>query len=284
MKISSILVTGASGKTGRAVIQSFLNKGYSVRALIHKSGSAAPYSDQVVTFVGDLYSTHDLTHAMEGATAVYHICPNMHPGEVNIGRQVIKVAKNSAVQHFVFHSVLHPQIKEMPHHWNKMLVEGILFKSGLTYTILQPSAYMQNILQYKKAILEQNVYAVPYNGETRIGMVDLEDVAEAAATIICQPRHFGAIYELSSDETLSQNELVQLISRIRQKEVRFEEISRERWVKDMHQIGMDDYAITTLVRMFEYYETYGFRGNGTVLRAILDRAPISMTHFIEKYF
>jgi NAD(P)H dehydrogenase (quinone) len=284
LKNNIILVTGASGKTGRAVIQSFLNKGFSVRAYIHNPEHASLFSNKVEIFIGDLASTREMTHAMEGAKAVYHICPNMHPGEVNIGKRIIQVAKNTAIQHFVFHSVLHPQIKEMPHHWNKLLVEGLLYKSRLNYTILQPSAYMQNILQYKNAIIEQNVYAVPYNGETRIGMVDLHDVAQAAATIICQPLHYCAIYELSSDEIYSQNELAQMIGRIIQKEVRFKELTRERWMKDMHKTGMDNYAITTLVSMFEYYETYGFRGNGTVLRAIINRAPTSMNQFIKDNF
>ncbi|MGB8253252.1 MAG: NmrA family NAD(P)-binding protein, partial [Anaerolineaceae bacterium] len=284
LKTNTILVTGASGKTGISVIQSLLDKGYSVRAYVHRSSQANLFDNRVQLFIGDLSSTHDLAHAMDDVTAVYHICPNMHPGEVSIGRRVIQVAKSAAIEHFVFHSVLHPQIKEMPHHWNKMRVEGLLFKSGLNYTILQPAAYMQNILQYKKAILEQKVYAVPYNGETRIGMVNLDDVAEAAATVICQSCYYGGIYELATHEAPSQVELAQLISQVVHKEIRFEELSRNQWIKDIRKTGMTDFAITTLVKMFEYYETYGFYGNGTTLSAIINRKPKTLIHFIRNNF
>ena len=87
---------------------------------------------------------------MHEVTAVYHICPNMHPDEVRSASWSSGQQKSLGSEHFVYHSVLHPQIKEMPHHWKKMQVEGLLFKSGLNFTILQPAAYMQNLLQYKR--------------------------------------------------------------------------------------------------------------------------------------
>ena len=59
---------------------------------------------------------------------------------------------------------------------------------------------MQNLLQYRAGILEKGVYEVPYNGQTRVGMVDLRDVTEVAARIITDKRHFGSIHELATDE------------------------------------------------------------------------------------
>ncbi len=56
-----------------------------------------------------------------------------------------KSSQETALSHFVYHSVLHPQTEEMPHHWQKLRVEESLFRTHLPFTILQPCAYMQNL-------------------------------------------------------------------------------------------------------------------------------------------
>jgi NAD(P)H dehydrogenase (quinone) len=279
-----ILVTGASGKTGKAVMAACLSRGYTVRALIHSPAQADSFESRIEVVVGDMSSNTDMLQAMDGITAVYHICPNMHPDEVDIGRRAIQAAKESGVRHFVYHSVLHPQIEEMPHHWKKMQVEGLLFKSGLNYTILQPAAYLQNLLQYKQAIVEQGIYAVPYNGETRIGMVDLRDVAEVAAGIITDSKYYGSIFELAMEEIYNQYQLIERFNQICNRKITFSEIPRSQWQLAMEKNGMPDYAITTLISMFEYYETYGFTGNGVVLKTLLGRSPNSLDEFAKEYF
>jgi len=77
-----ILVTGAAGKTGQAVTRALVRVGASVRALVHKE----EYQDSVESagvseiYLGDLLNLDDLQEIMEGVEAVYHICPNVHPG------------------------------------------------------------------------------------------------------------------------------------------------------------------------------------------------------------
>lgn len=284
LKNKTILVTGASGKTGKAVMDAFLKADFSVKALVHSPQHAYSYNHKVTAICGELLSRKDLIKAMEGCSAIYHICPNMHPDEIRIGRLVIQIAQANKIEHFVYHSVLHPHIKEMPHHWKKMQVEGLLFKSGLNFTILQPAAYMQNLLQYKAAIQEKGIYAVPYNGKTRVGMVDLRDIAEAAASVIKDDTHFGSTYELAADNQYNQQELCELASRICKRNIIFNEIPRDQWVRQMEKSGMPAYAIGSLNRMFAYYETYGFTGNGKVLQSLLGRKPNSLTSFIREFF
>ena len=64
-------------------------------------------------------------------TSVYHVCPNVSPDEIAIGRVSIAAARSAGVEHFVYHSVLHPQTEAMPHHWLKLRVEEALITSGL---------------------------------------------------------------------------------------------------------------------------------------------------------
>src|SRR5262249_46464420 len=134
--------------------------------------------------IGDLQDGATLTRAAENVRAVYHICPNVDPAEAAIGRAAIDAVLKAGVRRFGFHSVLHPQIEAMPHHWEKARVEEMLFASGLDFTILQPAAYMQNI-----RIGADGVHRVPYPVTTRLSLVDLEDVARVAAKVLTEPGH-----------------------------------------------------------------------------------------------
>ncbi len=279
-----MLVTGAAGKTGRAVIQALLARGQSVRALVHRSEQGALLERLGVrdVVVGDLRRQAAIDQAARGVRAVYHIGPNLHPEEGIMGHLAIAAARAAGVEHFVYHSVLHPQAEAMPHHWQKLRVEEKLFASGLSYTILQPAAYMQNVLAYWDSIVERGVYPLPYAAETRLSMVDLKDVAEVAALVLTEARHAGATYELSGPQVLSQREVAAMLAQRLGHAVRVEVVPIEAWRAQARAAGLGAYQIETLVKMFQYYEHCGFWGNPGVLSWLLGRAPTGFTAFVQR--
>jgi NAD(P)H dehydrogenase (quinone) len=279
-----ILVTGAAGKTGRAVIRALTAQGAAVRALVHRPKqvrSVEGLGAQEV-LVGDMRLQATVDQAAQGVRAVYHICPNVSPNEVAIGEIAIRAAGSAGVERFVYHSVLHPQTEAMPHHWHKLRVEERLFESGLRYTILQPSAYMQNVLAHWDRILEQGTYPVPYPAETRLGMVDLEDVAAAAAVVLTESGHAGATYELGGAEALSQTEVAAILGRQLGRPVRAEVVPLETWERRARASGLGDYQVETLVKMFRYYARHGFWGNPRVLGWLLGHPPATFVAFVAR--
>jgi len=280
----TILVTGAAGKTGRAVIQALGKRGQTVRALVHRPEQAQQAEQQGAHDVvaGDMRAAATWERAIQGVRAVYHICPNVSPDEVTIGQTAIVAARAAGVERFVYHSVLHPQIETMPHHWLKLRVEELLFASGLAYTILQPAAYMQNVLAQWERITTQGVYPVPYPVETRLGMVDLADVAEVAATVLTEPSHLGATYELAGPEALTQIEVAAILAQQLGRPVRLEVIPLAAWEANARAAGLGEYQVTTLLKMFRYYAAYGFSGNAHVLGWLLRRPPTTFAVFVER--
>jgi NAD(P)H dehydrogenase (quinone) len=279
-----ILVTGAAGKTGQAVIKALVARRQPVRALVRRDEQT-----QIVkslgakeATVGDMRDVSTLTRSTKGAHAVYHICPNVSPDEIAIGKAAITAARETGVEQFVFHSVMHPQTEAMTHHWKKLRVEEALFESGLAYTILQPASYMQNVLGGWKAIVERGVYTVPYAVETRMSMVDLEDVAEAVAAVLTEPGHLGATYELAGPEVLTQTQVAQILSKHLKRPVHAEQITIEAWSHQAQASGMGEYQIETLIRMFQYYDRNGFWGNPHTLTNLLDRKPTRFEAFIKR--
>jgi uncharacterized protein YbjT (DUF2867 family) len=279
-----ILVTGAGGKTGRAVIRALITKGVTVRALAHRPEQVHPIKElgaqEVV--VGDMRDQATMDQAARGIRAIYHICPNISPDEVTMGQVVIAAARSAGVEHLVYHSVLHPQTEAMPHHWQKLRVEEQLFESGLGYTILQPAAYMQSVLAHWDSIMEQGIYPVPYAVETRLGMVDLEDVAEAAATVLTEPGHMGATYELAGLEVLSQTDVATILSQQLGRPVRVQVVPPDEWERKARASGMGDYAVETLLKMFRYYERFRFWGNSHILGWLLGRSPTTFVACVER--
>jgi uncharacterized protein YbjT (DUF2867 family) len=279
-----LLITGAGGKTGRAVVKALSARGQAVRAFVHREEQIAAVKTLGAreAIVGDMGDEGAMRRAAKGARAVYHICPNVNPEESRIGGLVIGAARAAGVEHFVFHSVLHPQTEAMPHHWSKLRVEEALFEAGLPFTILQPTAYMQNILAGWKSILEEGVWRVPYSVEARLSLVDLEDVAEAAAMVLTEPGHMGATYELAGTEAMTQVEVAEILSRTLNRPVRAEQQPIGEWERRAREIGMSDYQRETLVKMFRYYERYGLAGNPHILGWLLRRPPTTFAGFVGR--
>ena len=282
----TVLITGAAGKTGCAVIDALRARDSSVRALVRRPEQAVALAslgvDDIVS--GDLLNGEALARAMQGIDRVYHICPNMHPHEVEIGEQILSAARAAGVRHFVYHSVLHPQTEAMPHHWQKLRVEERLLESGLPFTILQPAPYMQNVLAHRRRILEDGIYPVPYSAKTRLALVDLVDVGETAATVLLETGHKDAVYELTGEAGMTQTEVAAVLGHAAGRTVMVEETAVEDWRRQAIAGGMGRYQVDTLTRMFAYYDAHGLTGNPNVLRWLLGREPTSFASFARREF
>lgn len=279
-----ILVVGAAGKTGRSVVEALVARGRSVRALVRRPEQVEDLrrlgARDVV--VADLLFREQVEPALEGIEKVYHLGPNMHPGEVEIAENILWAAEAAGCTHLVYHSVLHPQTERMSHHWSKLRVEERLLESRLDTTVLQPTAYMQNLLAQRHRLLDEGVYSVPYAAMTRISLVDLADVAQVAAKVLCEPGHGGATYALSSHDAPTQEEVAEILGQHLGRPIRLEIIPRTTWAEGARRAGLGDYAVETLLKMFAYYERYHFIGNAGILEWLLGRQPTGLADFLGR--
>lgn len=247
-----IAVVGAGGKTGRAVVTALRARGERPRGLVRRD----PATDEVAV---DLLEADSVRAALEGADAVYHLAPNVHPEEQRIGRTVLDAVRDAGVTRVVFHSVLHPQLESMPHHWAKLRVEEMVVESGLEWTVLQPAAYAQNFSRPADGVLR-----VPYSPDAPFSLVDLADVAEAAATVLTEPGHEAATFELAGPRPVTVRQVAEAIG------ARVERVSVDGWAQGQR---LPAYALEALSAMFGHYDRHGLVGNPRVLTALLGRTP-----------
>jgi NAD(P)H dehydrogenase (quinone) len=278
-----ILLTGAGGKTGRALIKALSIPG-SICAFVHTNEQALIAKAQGIkrVVVGDLRDEAAIHSAMQGVSSLYHICPNMHPAEAEIGHLLIRAAREQKVEHFVYHSVLHPQTEKMNHHWQKLRVEEALLESGLAFTILQPAPYMQNLLSGWQSIVEGGILRVPYSVHSRFSFVDLADVAESARIVLTEPGHRFATYELAGTSPMSHVEVIAIINQALNETFTTEQMEIQAWRSRAERGGMSPYAVETLSGMFEHYDRYGLAGNPNVLKWVLKRDPATFESFIRR--
>lgn len=281
----SILITGASGKTGKAMISALSKQGYAITAFTHKN----EYSRELLSLgakdvqIGDLRSDNDLSRALTGMDAIYHICPNMTPDESIIGKNIIRLCEKHSVNRFIYHSVLHPHINQMPHHWQKMEVEEELFRSKLKFTIVQPTAYYQNMLGYLSSILEGK-YPMPYSTSAKISLVDLRDVADAVGKLFDNESYSYGIYELVGSIPYTQDEIAEKLTVRLRYPVKAMEVNKADWENNAKKANLPDYSRETLLSMFNYYDQFGLKGSPVTLTYILGRKPITIEQYLEDDF
>jgi hypothetical protein len=113
-------------------------------------------------------------------------------------------------------------------------------------------------------------------------MVDLEDVAEAAAIVLTEPGHAGATYELVGAEALSQTKVAAILSQRLGRPVRAQAVPLDEWERKARASGMNDYAVETLLQMFRYYDRFGLCGNPNILTWLLHRPITTFAAFVAR--
>lgn len=210
-----ILVTSAAGGVGRPLVRGLVANGKGVRAFVKNDDQAqrARSDGAAEVVIGDLRQPGDLEKALRGVVQIYHAAPTQLVDELPVAERLIEAARAEQLDHIVFHSVIHPTIAELPHHRQKLLVEGLLEESGLPVTILRPSHYMQNVLEFWD-FFGAGLLPYPTSPESVMGVVDADDVAAAAANVLTNPDgHIGNTYDLSTVE-LTRHDMARIWSRV----------------------------------------------------------------------
>jgi uncharacterized protein YbjT (DUF2867 family) len=264
-----IVVTAAGGQTGAAVVRALWAQGRQVRALVGGSQSypeLTSLSADVVTV--DLRRPREVRPALEGAEALYLIWPNFDRGETDGATALLAAARSAGVERVVYHSVLRPQARSMPHHAAKDRVEEALDASGLRWRVLQPCAYMDNLDAQVVTAASSGVLRSAWGLEQAQSMVDLRDVADAAVALLTEDGLDGGTFEAVGPEPLTAQRIAELVA-----EWAGRPVTAVDAVPDGPVPPPGRYAERALRLMLDHYRAHGFTGSPRVLTALLGRPP-----------
>jgi uncharacterized protein YbjT (DUF2867 family) len=175
----TILVTGATGRVGRHVVQQLLDRDAKVRVLV-RDPSKAGFPDSVEVAQGDMLDIDSLRAAFTGVRTLFLL--NAVAGdEFTQALITLNIARESGVERVVYLSVLHSErFVNVPHFAVKSGAERMIAQMGFSATILRPAYFIDNELMIKDVIFSYGVYPMPIGGKG-IAMVDARDIAEVAA-------------------------------------------------------------------------------------------------------
>jgi uncharacterized protein YbjT (DUF2867 family) len=284
MTAGLLLLTGANGRTGRAILSSLVDHNVPVRAMVRNPAHLEPLRalGATETVVADMTDPAALRTAMQGAAKVLHIGPPMHPQELEITTSMIEAAQSATIEHFIYYSVMHPQSRAIRHHRLKSEAEEVLIDSGLAYTIVQPSRYMQHLLPIWPQVKSEGVHAMPFSIERKFNLVDLLDLAEACAIIAASSAHHHAIYELAGPEALSQRDMAAIIADVLGRPVTARAISFEDLAARAAANGASADRVEQMVRMNRHYDAHGFRGNPNILEYLIGRPAGTFRAYVKR--
>lgn len=201
-----------------------------------------------------------------------------------MGMGLVDAARDAGVGHFVFSSVLHAITTDLVQHEIKRDVEEHLLSSGLEFTILQPSNYMLP-LKLKPAF-ERGVFELSWSLTRRQSLVDLDDVADVARLVLCDPQaHAGATYELVGPGRCTAYELADVIAGVLARAIEVREISAETylsaWFGDADPASFPHQS-RVLRAISSRYSSHDFIGNPNVLTWLLGRAPTTFEQYVRR--
>jgi uncharacterized protein YbjT (DUF2867 family) len=281
-----ILITGASGQVGCAVIRALSKVRIDTKAFIHRVSNLKKVTEAGAkeVFIGDMSKEKDLREAIHGVDTIYYICSAANPKEDEIGAQIIQIAREMGSNYFVYHSVLHSVLQEMPHHMKKLHMEQLVVDSGLDFAIIQPAVFMQMLMPAVKSVQNGGPILQKFfsSNDTQISLVDMDDFAEAAAIILSSKDYTNGTFELCGKGSYSLKDIETIFSNVVGREVQSEFIKDEDFIGQM-KIDADSYQAQTLLTMFRHYNEHSFRGNSTLLSQIIRREPNTLHQFVSRY-
>lgn len=280
-----VLVTGASGQVGKHLLRALSAKGIETRAWIHNKQNEEAVLAEGATevFVGDLTSRQDAANAMKGVDTVYFICNAFNPQEDEIGANLIDIAKSIGNITFIYHSVLHSLLSDMPHHKRKQKVEKTLVDSGIPYVIIQPTVFMQMLTPAIQSVKKGGSFVQKFYTceQTKMSFVDMADYAEAAAEIVASGAYTYGTYEFSSKSEYSLSDMEEILSELLGRKVESCFISDTDFLAVSRRTP-DSYEGQTALAMFRHYNENSFCGNAFTLTNILGREPVTINEYFQK--
>ena len=274
-----LLVIGATGKFAKYVIPALKKEQIEIKALVRNDNRAkiaiANGVDETVN--GDLNDLNSLRDAIKNVNGVFYLNPVFMENEIQMGLNMVKVAKEAKIDKFVFSSVYHPSLS-LENHASKRPIEEALYESEMKFVILQPAMFMQTVGNTWSAIKQTKQIALPYSKSAKMSYVDYQDVADVVAIAFTDNKLDNGTFELCSNGMYNRIELAEIISKSIGYKIEAIEIGFEDFSKNMP----DGFAKNGLKAMFEHYDHCGFHGgNSFILETILKRKPRTLQTYFD---
>ncbi|WP_228000517.1 SDR family oxidoreductase [Nocardia australiensis] len=245
MKPPTVLVTGATGTVGSALVSALQARGATVRAMTRNPDHPVPGAD---TVVADLRDPASIATALDGVDAAFLNSPSAEDAAA-IQIRFADIAHDAGVNRLVLLSqyAAHADSPVRFLRWHAE-VEAHVQQLGLDHTVLRPNLFMQGLLGFAGTIA-QGWFAAPI-GDSAVSAIDSRDIADAAAVVLTSTGHTGRTYTLTGPRAVTHEQIARALSHATGQDITFQDSSVEQFTAALtgllspwHLAGLvEDYA------------------------------------------
>ena len=288
MNKADILVSGATGRTGGAAIDTLLAMGKRVRAYVRSDDDRAAALRQrgVAIAVGDFTDIDHIRAAMEGISSAYFLHP-IAPGIITAAAYFAQAAKEAGVTAIVNMSQISARRDSMSHaaqdHW---VSERVFDWSGVAATHLRPTFFAEWLIypHFAKEIWAKKKIEFPFDNG-RHAPISADDQGRVIAHILAKPAgHEGKIYTLHGPVEMNHTEIAAAMSEVLGAKIEYAPTSIEVFKQKMEQLyKFPPFRVQHLVEVAQNYREGIFAGTNDVVEKITGTPALSISAFVEKH-
>ena len=258
-----ILVTGATGNIGGAVLEQLVQAGHAVRALARDPAKLERLAGKVEIVKGDLAKPETLDAAFAGVDKAFVLCAG---GDLpTLAGNAAAAAKKAGVKHIVLLSSASTvgEHETQIGRWH-IEAEARVKATGIPWTMIEPGAFASNTLMWAGSIKARGAVFQP-TGDGKTTPIDPHDIADVSVKALTEPGHEGKSYVLSGPESLSSAEQVAKISAAIGKPLQFVDVPPEAARENMEKAGMPEVFIRAMLEVMALVKAgHGTEGTTTV--------------------
>ena len=284
MSAEEILVTAATGETGRYTVQRLVEKGHAVRALVHREDerSDALRSAGAKVVVGDLLEHDDAIRATAGTTAAY-FCYPIRPGLIQATAYFADAAKRAGLEAVVNLSQISARENSKSHaardHW---IAERVFDWSGVPVVHLRPTFFAQWLLypRSRATIVEEGIIDLPY-GEGRHAPIAAEDQARLIAAILAEPAaHLGKTYPLHGPIEQDQAGIAAAVSEVLGRKISYRPLTIPQYRERLEKAGLPEIMVQHFCAVALDYQNGIFSGEDKIIAEVTGQPPMTVQEFV----
>lgn len=280
-----ILVTGATGKTGKKAVENLRQAGASVRALVHKESEVTEHLKSIgaEVVVGDLHEFHSIRPAFVDVRAAY-FCYPIRPDAIEAAAMFAQAAVEAKIKAIVNISQICARREAKSHAaFNHWISERLFDRTGIATTHLRPTFFAEWFLfPGHLAMINEGHVRFPFH-KGKHAPIASDDQARLIAEILQHPEPYaGRTYDLTGPEEHTYQEWFAKLSDILGREIKYEATSDDE-TNRIFSGWYGDFTGQHITEVAKDYDNGIFEGTDEVIEKYTGKPPMSFDEFVGKH-
>lgn len=271
--MKKVLITGASGVLGRAMVAACAEAGLPVIQAVRDAGRARPGIEHVLF---DYTRPETLAPAMEGIGGLFLVAPPLDPEAPAKLAPAVACAREAGAGQIVFISAMGVNHNEQA---PLRKVEHMVMESGIPYAILRPNFFMENFSEgFLAAGIKAQGRILLAAGEGKTSFIAVRDIAAVAVECFRKPLA-GVELDLTGREALDHAEVARIISEVSGRAVAYHPLTEEQMLAGARAAGMPETAVAYMAALYQAVRAGLAAADTGVVEKVTGRPPVTFREF-----